>query len=107
MSQETLFIAKRQNDFDLCFFTAFVKEVAQTTVKGYSQRFKHLANNCIAAAGFPFVPCKNILTRIISRQSAKKVPKTNGFRNFGGIPTALGYNAPCFERMVHILLVPF
>ena len=43
----------------------------------------------------------HILTRIILRQNAKKVPKTKGFRNFGGKSTAHGYNAPCFDDMVH------
>ena len=38
---------------------------------------------------------------IVPRPRDFLVPKTNGFRNFGGIPTVRGYNAPCFEGMVH------
>ena len=34
----------------------------------------------------------------------KKIPKTKGFRNFGGKSTAHGYNAPCFDDMVHCLV---
>ena len=37
-------------------------------------------------------------------RNKKKVPKTNGFRNFCGIPTVRGYNAPCFEGMVHYFM---
>lgn len=33
---------------------------------------------------------------------AKKVPKTNGFRNFCGKSNVHGYNAPCFDSVVHI-----
>ena len=47
------------------------------------------------------------LTRTISHQIAKKSPEILRFQDFVGIPTTHRYNAPCFESVVHILLVPF
>ena len=41
------------------------------------------------------------LTRTISHQIAKKSPEILRFQDFVSIPAARGYNAPCFENVVH------
>lgn len=41
------------------------------------------------------------LTRTISHQIAKKSPEILRFQDFVGKSTARGYNAPCFDGMVH------
>ena len=37
----------------------------------------------------------------VERQKITLNPKTNWVQRYAGIPTARGYNAPCFEGMVH------
>ena len=47
----------------------------------------------------------NLETEQIRAKNKEKVPISQGIRYFSfGIPTVRGYNAPCFERMVHYFM---
>ena len=49
------------------------------------------------------VLCRNtkIISKLFEQKAKEKVLKSVDFRTIYGIPTVRGYNAPCFEGMVH------